>query len=231
LLGYSMQIFADFAGYSLIAIGIARLFGYNLPINFLFPYISTSITEFWRRWHISLSSFLRDYLYIPLGGNRIGTFRTYLNLMVVMILGGAWHGAAISYIVWGSMHGIGLALERPFLKTRYFKSQLLAVVTFRWLITFSFASFCWLFFKLPDFDQAVLYITSMVTRFDVKSNIDRNLLIAIYSTPVIFYHLYFILKERGLTLRHWTRSFYYAIMLFFIIFNYGPAKTFVYFQF
>ncbi len=112
LYGYSLQIFADFAGYSLIAIGLGALFGYRLPPNFNFPYLSTSITEFWRRWHLSLSSWLRDYLYIPLGGNRKGTGRTYFNLFLVMFLGGLWHGAAWKFALWGSLHGLFLALER-----------------------------------------------------------------------------------------------------------------------
>src|SRR5262249_19203777 len=112
LFGYSMQIFADFAGYSLIALGLAGLFGYRLPTNFNYPYIAESFSEFWTRWHISLSSFLRQYLYIPLGGNRAGTFRTYRNLMIVMVLGGLWHGAAWSYAIWGSVHGLALVVER-----------------------------------------------------------------------------------------------------------------------
>ena len=112
LFGYSMQIFADFAGYSLIAIGIAGLFGYRLRDNFMFPYISTSFAEFWRRWHISLSSFLKEYLYFPLGGNRKGKSRTYLNLFLTMLLGGLWHGAAWSYAVWGAYHGLALGIER-----------------------------------------------------------------------------------------------------------------------
>jgi alginate O-acetyltransferase complex protein AlgI len=112
LYGYSLQIFADFGGYSLIAIGLGELFGYKLPPNFHFPYLSTSITEFWRRWHLSLSSWLRDYLYIPLGGNRKGSGRTYFNLFLVMFLGGLWHGAAWKFALWGSLHGLFLALER-----------------------------------------------------------------------------------------------------------------------
>ncbi|MCL4133511.1 UNVERIFIED_CONTAM: hypothetical protein GTU68_040010, partial [Idotea baltica] len=112
LVGYSCQIYADFAGYSLIAIGVAALFGYRLPKNFNFPYIATSISDFWRRWHISLSSWLKDYLYIPLGGNRKGSIRTYVNLLIVMTLGGLWHGAAWSYLIWGAFHGILLAVER-----------------------------------------------------------------------------------------------------------------------
>jgi alginate O-acetyltransferase complex protein AlgI len=112
LYGYSLQIFADFGGYSLIAIGLGELFGYKLPPNFNFPYLSTSITEFWRRWHLSLSSWLRDYLYIPLGGNRKGSGRTYFNLFLVMFLGGLWHGAAWKFALWGSLHGLFLAAER-----------------------------------------------------------------------------------------------------------------------
>ncbi len=112
---YSYQIYADFFGYSAIAIGLALLFGYRLPINFNLPYISLSFSEFWTRWHISLSSWLRTYLYVPLGGNRRGAFRTYLNLMIVMGLGGLWHGAGLGYLLWGILHGVLLVVERPFL--------------------------------------------------------------------------------------------------------------------
>ena len=112
---YSYQIYADFFGYSAIAIGLGLLFGYRLPINFNLPYISASFSEFWTRWHISLSNWLRTYLYIPLGGNRHGPFRTYLNLMVVMGLGGLWHGAGLSYLLWGLLHGVLLVVERPIL--------------------------------------------------------------------------------------------------------------------
>lgn len=112
LYGYSFRIFADFAGYSLIALGLAALFGYRLPVNFNYPYIASSMTEFWRRWHVSLSTWLRDYLYFPLGGNRKGTGRTYLNLFLVMFLGGLWHGAAWRFALWGAAHGLILAVER-----------------------------------------------------------------------------------------------------------------------
>jgi alginate O-acetyltransferase complex protein AlgI len=124
LYGYSLQIFADFAGYSLIAIGLGALFGYKLPPNFNFPYLSMSITEFWRRWHLSLSSWLRDYLYIPLGGNRKGTGRTYFNLFLVMFLGGLWHGAAWKFAIWGSLHGLFLAAERLATRARYRRSKI-----------------------------------------------------------------------------------------------------------
>ncbi len=111
-LAFAGQIYFDFAGYSLMAIGVARLFGYHIPKNFDYPYASLSIADFWRRWHISLSSWLRDYLYIPLGGNRGGRFATYRNLMITMVLGGLWHGAAWTFVAWGALQGAGLSLHR-----------------------------------------------------------------------------------------------------------------------
>ena len=148
LLGYSMQIFADFAGYSLIAIGIARLFGYKLMDNFMFPYISLSFSEFWRRWHISLSSFLRDYLYIPLGGNRKSEIRTYFNLFITMVLGGLWHGAAWSYAIWGLFHGIALAIER-FVKHKIFATKNTFLNALYGVFVFIGVTFAWLLFQLP----------------------------------------------------------------------------------
>jgi alginate O-acetyltransferase complex protein AlgI len=112
LFGYSMQIFADFAGYSLIALGLGHLFGYALPTNFNFPYLSRSFSEFWKRWHISLSTWLRDYLYIPLGGNRVGPARRYVNLVTVFFLCGLWHGASWNFVIWGLWHGTFLVIER-----------------------------------------------------------------------------------------------------------------------
>ena len=112
IVAYAFQIYLDFSAYSDMAIGLGRMFGFRFPENFNSPYKSASITEFWRRWHISLSSFLRDYLYIPLGGNRKGPARTYVNLMTVMLFGGLWHGAQWTFVVWGAIHGGMLALER-----------------------------------------------------------------------------------------------------------------------
>src|SRR5262249_23410853 len=112
VLGYSMQIYYDFSGYSDMAIGLGRMFGFEFKINFASPYRSRSITEFWRRWHISLSTWLRDYLYVPLGGNRKGEARTYINLALTMLLGGLWHGAQWTFVAWGAFHGGVLAFER-----------------------------------------------------------------------------------------------------------------------
>ncbi len=117
ILAYAGQIYGDFSGYSDIAIGSARLLGFSLPDNFAHPYLAVSITDFWRRWHITLSTWLRDYLYIPLGGNRHGKFRTYFNLMFTMLLGGLWHGAAWNFVLWGAWHGFVLSVERALLPT------------------------------------------------------------------------------------------------------------------
>lgn len=158
--GYTLQIYCDFSGYSDMAIGIAMLMGFVLPPNFRTPYKSGSITEFWRRWHISLSTWLRDYLYISLGGNRKGRFRTYLNLFVTMLLGGLWHGASWKFVVWGIFHGLALVVER-FFKNYVSLPKNTFVRGIRILLTFHFVVFCWIFFRAKDFSTA----------FQVLSNI------------------------------------------------------------
>ncbi len=164
LYGFSFRIFADFAGYSLIAQGLARLFGYELPLNFLHPYLAPSLTDFWRRWHLSLSSWLREYLYIPLGGNRLGEGRTYVNLFLVMFLGGLWHGAAWSYAAWGTAHGVGLALERW---TGAGRGDPASWPLWRrvlgWAVTFHVVSLLWLLFQLPDIRHAWAFVRCLAT--------------------------------------------------------------------
>ena len=152
IIGYSAQIFADFAGYSLIAIGVAQLFGYRLPDNFNQPYLAQSITDFWRRWHMSLSAWLKEYLYIPLGGNRLGPIRTYINLLIVMGLGGLWHGAAWKFAIWGLWHGALLAFERLLGVGETSRGP---VVVLRVLLTFSLVTFGWLFFRLSSLADIV----------------------------------------------------------------------------
>ena len=232
LFGYSMQIFADFAGYSSIALGLSSLFGYRLIENFRVPYISQSFSEFWRRWHISLSTFLREYLYIPLGGNRHGKYRTYFNLMITMILGGLWHGAAWSYAVWGAFHGIALALERLFDDITHFKFskkwQIPKIIFVFMLITFG-----WLLFKLPDFNHVILYVQKIFTNPFLPSSSDLNLIffIGIYSLPVILYHSCYKLVSNGHLKLNSVEPYLYAILLFLIIVNSGSSGDFIYFQF
>jgi alginate O-acetyltransferase complex protein AlgI len=154
LLGYAFQIYYDFSGYSDMAIGLGLLFGFEFAKNFDAPYKSASITEFWRRWHISLSNWLRDYLYIGLGGNRRGQMRTYLNLMVVMLVGGLWHGASWSFAIWGGIHGSWLALERVAGRRSFYNS---APRVLRVAITFLIVCIAWVFFRAADLPAALAY--------------------------------------------------------------------------
>lgn len=169
--GYALQIYCDFSGYSDMAIGIALLLGFKFNINFDAPYQSSSITEFWRRWHISLSTWLRDYLYIPLGGNRLGKLRTYVNLMITMLLGGLWHGAAIRFIIWGGMHGLALSFERlikPFFGSRGGAIRKVIGV----VLTFHFVCFCWIFFRAQGMDNVLAMISQIWYNFESRFFLD-----------------------------------------------------------
>lgn len=166
VMGYTMQIYCDFSGYSDMAIGIALIMGFNLTPNFNFPYKSTNVTEFWHRWHISLSSWLRDYVYIPLGGNRRGTARTYLNNFLTMLVGGLWHGAAWKFVFWGALHGVGLAVHkacRPWLDRL---PDNWAVKTLSWTVTMVFVSLLWVFFRAESWTDSWLIIENIFTNFD-----------------------------------------------------------------
>ncbi|MCL4203114.1 MAG: MBOAT family protein [Pirellulaceae bacterium] len=155
---YAMQIYFDFCGYSDMAVGLGRMIGFEFPKNFDAPYQSDSITDFWRRWHVSLSSFLRDYLYVPLGGNRRGPTRTYVNLLIVMLLGGLWHGAAWTYVAWGLYHGVLLALERAAGKSPIYRFLPRPV---RVGTTFVLVLFSWVLFRSVDVPAAVGYLSAM----------------------------------------------------------------------
>lgn len=228
LFGYSMQIFADFAGYSLIAIGVAALFGYQLPTNFNFPYVAISFSDFWRRWHISLSSWLRDYLYLPLGGNRKGTARTYLNLFIVMFLGGLWHGAAWSYALWGTFHGVALAMERLVRNLVSVPNHVL-VLFLRRCVVFSFATFAWLFFKLTAIEHVFAYVKSLRDNVRVSPDLPLVYYIALFSSPVIVYHLIYLWKNESL--KRLLEPIAFGVMLFLLLFHSGTAGAFIYFQF
>src|SRR5690606_10569310 len=230
LFGYSMQIFADFAGYSLIAIGLARLFGYVLIDNFNFPYISASFSEFWRRWHISLSTFLREYLYIPLGGNRMGALFTYRNLMITMILGGLWHGAAWSYAVWGFFHGLMLAVER-FVKDLGWSMEDKLPKAIHMLFVFSMVTLAWLLFKLPEFSHVIDYLRSIANN-TVGSEIQPPLVffVLLFSIPVVLYHLLYLWTRQERPLMAKLRPLFHGTMLFLILVNSGSGASFIYFQ-
>lgn len=226
LVAYSAQIFADFCGYSLIAIGIASLLGYRLPINFNRPYIADSFADFWRRWHMSLSSFLKEYLYLPLGGNRRGRLRTYLNLMIVMGLGGLWHGAAWSYAIWGLWHGTALALERLAADCGLSGGRGPAMRFVRIIVVFAFVTLGWLLFKLPDFGDVLQYLQAIASNTQLRPSSLRLLVISAYVAPIVIYHLLpsSRLPERG-------RQAIEGLLLGAIILNSGSSHAFIYFQF
>jgi len=156
-LSYTFQLYFDFSGYTDMAIGAALLFNIKLPINFNSPYKATSIQDFWRRWHITLSRFLRDYVYIPLGGNRKGNFRTYNNLMATFIIGGIWHGAGWTFVFWGFLHGMALVIQRAWNQLGFKMHSVLA-----WFITFNFVNIAWVFFRAKEWDDAIKVLSGML---------------------------------------------------------------------
>jgi alginate O-acetyltransferase complex protein AlgI len=156
-LSYTFQLYFDFSGYTDMAIGLALLFNIRLPINFNSPYKATDIQDFWRRWHMTLSRFMREYIYIPLGGNKKGKFRTYNNLMATFVIGGLWHGAGWTFIFWGFLHGLALMVQRFWSKLGFKLWTWLA-----WLITFNFVNVAWVFFRAKEWDDALKVLLGMV---------------------------------------------------------------------
>jgi alginate O-acetyltransferase complex protein AlgI len=235
-LAFSGQIFFDFAGYSTCAIGVAMMMGITLPHNFLYPYGAIGFSDFWRRWHITLSTWLRDYLYIPLGGNRFGIARMYAALMITMLLGGLWHGAAWTFVFWGLLHGVFLVAER--LIRPYFRVHASAwyAVIFAFM-TFTAVNFSWVFFRAREFDTASSLIQSMLF---LQSNGEKIL--------GEFELIKVMLISAGLFLTHWFMRHYtvkmiasgintflfgllWALLLFFILISQGKGEQFIYFQF
>ena len=164
-ISYSLQIYFDFSGYSDMAIGVSKILGFDFKPNFNLPYISQNVSEFWKRWHISLSSWFQDYLYIPLGGSRKGHIRTYINLMIVMLISGLWHGAGWTFIVWGALHGIASCVNRAFGNKMKTLGSYVNIV-----ITFIFVTLFWVVFRADSLSKAVIVWTRM---FTVHSGINQ----------------------------------------------------------
>jgi D-alanyl-lipoteichoic acid acyltransferase DltB (MBOAT superfamily) len=167
--GFAVVIYCDFSGYTNIAIGIAKWLGFNIPDNFNVPYTSKDITEFWKRWHISLSSWLKDYIYIPLGGNRKGEYRKYTNLIITMLIGGLWHGANFTYIIWGMMHGAALAIHKLWIqKSQYVLNNFRYTKIYNAIagfITFQFVCIAWIFFRADSMNNAKAMFTQIKHQF------------------------------------------------------------------
>ncbi len=167
VVGYVVQIYCDFSGYSDMAIGISAIMGFRLTKNFDFPYKSRNLTDFWRRWHISLSTWLRDYVYIPLGGNRRGTLRTYVNNFLTMLVGGLWHGAAWKFVIWGGMHGVGLIVHKALRPWLVKIPDTWPVKAASWTLTMAYVSFLFIFFRAASFEDAWLIIRNIFGNFDI----------------------------------------------------------------
>ena len=260
VLAFSGQIFFDFAGYSTCAIGVAACLGFVLPENFLYPYAATGFSDFWRRWHITLSAWLRDYLYIPLGGNRKGVLRTYGNLMVTMLLGGLWHGANWTFVVWGALHGFYLMVEKfvqdvrakaslqPMLSSnadvalkgpslpRILKSP--AANSFAYaLFTFFLVNVTWVFFRATSFSAAWRLLISMFSGVPSGEVLLTNmsiLKVAVIIILMLAVHWYMRNKrvlEVAAKLPWWLLSVVWAIMLILLILSQESSSSFIYFQF
>ncbi|MEJ7626480.1 MAG: MBOAT family O-acyltransferase [Ferruginibacter sp.] len=260
VLAFSGQIFFDFAGYSTCAVGVALCLGFVLPENFLYPYAAVGFSDFWRRWHITLSAWLRDYLYIPLGGNRYGKFKTYINLMITMLLGGLWHGANWTFVVWGALHGLYLCVEK--LIQDYRKRFVLATpeqnqayVTIKGLsaprflksvpssnfalalLTFFFINVTWVFFRAPDFSTAGRILTSMFSNVSGSLSLLSYLAI-IKITVIISAMLLFHWKMRNTRVLNvaakmpwWLLGIVWSFMMMLLILSQESSNSFIYFQF
>lgn len=243
--GYALQIYCDFSGYSDMAIGIALLLGFRFNVNFDSPYQSATITEFWRRWHISLSSWLKDYLYISLGGNRKGKIRTYINLLITMLLGGLWHGASISFILWGALHGVALAIHK-FVMGHFSSFKPLGSDMKPWrrvlgiLITFHLVCFGWILFRADSMQTVGEVLTQIFTNFHPEVFMQFVMgYKGVFILMVIGYVMHFMPKsaENGLQAVV-TRSplLVQAVMLavaIFVVVQFKSAgvQPFIYFQF
>ena len=243
-IAFGVQIYCDFSGYSDIAIGAAIILGFHIPANFNKPYFAVSPVDFWRRWHISLSTWLRDYLYIPLGGNRKGNSRTYVNLITVMFLGGLWHGASWNFVIWGLMHGVYLAVQKlitnkfPVLKNnKFLKTRTGKIISI--LITQYFIFMTWLAFRVEDLDALsyVLYkyvvwdfATSATLQILSHNIIPVTLIIGFFILNYISYRKNIVKSLSEMKITHWTIILFGIMILILFFYDLSPEE-FIYFRF
>jgi len=259
VLAFSGQIFFDFAGYSTCAIGAALCLGFILPLNFRFPYAAVGFSDFWRRWHITLSAWLRDYLYIPLGGNRKGLFRTYMNLMITMLLGGLWHGANWTFVVWGGLHGLYLWAEKLFTDRKemrrspdlHEKSPITAMAEplkagislsarnklAYALLTFLLINITWVFFRSPTFSGAGNMLQSMFGMVQGATPLLTTIAIIKVSVIVVVMLIaHWLMRNTTILdvirrLPWWVTGLSWSLMLILLILSQESSSSFIYFQF
>jgi alginate O-acetyltransferase complex protein AlgI len=231
-LAFSLQIYFDFSGYSDMAIGLARMFGVRFPENFDSPYKSRDVIQFWRKWHITLSFFLRDYLYIPLGGNRRGELRRHLNLFITMLLGGLWHGASWTFVTWGALHGIFLAVNHLWNKSNRKLPRGVG-----WALTFVLVTAAWVFFRAPDFSRAAVFLRAMAglsgfTWRETRKSIGRDELRAL---SVGLVTVLFCPNRQQIMAAEWKSDYLYAFAFGIVavvgIMSMANPPPFIYFQF
>ena len=240
VLGFTMQIYCDFSGYSDMAIGLGSIMGFDLGINFNYPYRALNVTEFWHRWHITLSTWLRDYVYIPLGGNRKGKVRQHINLMITMLLGGLWHGAAWTFVVWGAGHGIALCVHKlckPWLDT-IASTRFTRFVS--WLLTFSFVSFLWIFFRANSFHAADQVIRGIITDFEwaylpvflARRSTWCIMLAIIFGLHFVPRHTWDDLRNRFIAAPWWVKLVSFIVLIQLVLqFASATVQPFLYSQF
>jgi len=237
VLGFSGQIFYDFGGYSLCAIGLALCFGFSFPDNFRYPYAARGFSDFWRRWHISLSSWLRDYLYISLGGNRLGPWKTYRNLMLTMLIGGLWHGASWMFLLWGGLHGLYLALERALRheEPAVTETGSQALMT---LLTFLVVTLTWIPFRAPDLGVALNVFQAVFGLSDVTENqltASASLLCLLVIGLTLAWHWHMRDRSLEVEVTKFSEGARGGILAFCLICMYlcsgGEGRAFIYFQF
>jgi len=238
LVSYAFQIYFDFSGYSDMAIGLGRMFGFNIPENFNFPYLATSVRDFWHRWHISLTNWFRDYVYIPLGGNRKGNYRTYFNLLLVFLLTGFWHGASWSFVVWGLFHGLFLTIERL-----GFGNILQNLpVFFRWAYTMSVVLLAWVFFRVESLTDALAFIERLFVPNDNSEIgfihvLDRQKIVVLLLAVIGCSRLPLLLFQKTVILPalfiSWSKTLVMIVIFVYIVMsiNAGSYNPFIYFRF
>jgi len=225
---FCWQIYFDFSGYTDMARGIARIMGFNLMLNFSNPYLATGLGDFWRRWHISLSSWFRDYLYIPLGGNRKGKFNTYRNMFVTMVVSGLWHGAAWTFVIWGALHAVGRFLTRELERTEFYEKKVPKLV--KQLSVFIFVTFAWIFFRAESLSDAVLIVKGIFTAGLANPNFP--ILALLFCLSIWIYQ--FLFESRIRKFLDWTPlkiGVTCLMLLYLMIFTTSGHEAFIYLQF
>jgi D-alanyl-lipoteichoic acid acyltransferase DltB (MBOAT superfamily) len=225
---FGWQIYCDFSGYTDMARGIARMMGFNLMLNFSNPYLATGLGDFWQRWHISLSTWFRDYVYIPLGGNRGSPTRTYANMFATMVISGVWHGAAWTFVIWGLLHALGRLLTRELERSRFYRQRVPRLA--KQLGVFGFVSLAWVFFRAGSLGDAVTILTRMVTtpltdpQFPALGYV---LCFGLWGYQFAFESRWRRYLELG-TVRVATAA---GMVLYLVLFASSRAQAFIYFQF